>query len=74
MDLSDAKAAIDRFLSIPVADPRLVPAAQEATKAIRQAAAASEDLRRYEETRKRMGTRRICRIAPPNFQYQISSV
>lgn len=71
--LPDLNKAIENFLSVPTSDPRFVPVAEELAKALRTASFESEDLRRYRETRERMGPAQKTIVCPPNFPYTVQS-
>ncbi len=69
--MPDLDGKIAEFLTIPSADPRLIPLAEEVMKAVREAAPKSEDLQRYRETRDRMGETSDVFFSPPNFPYTV---
>lgn len=72
-DLNKLDEAIRELLAAPATDPRVVPMAEHVIEALRAMAANSEDLRRYRETRERMGAPDRQSVAPPNFAYTLHS-
>lgn len=75
-DTPDVGALIDRLDSALQAGPLEGDAQLELEKALRElriATERSEDLRRYRETRQRMGRTYDLYLVPPNFAYTIHS-
>ena len=66
------RAMGDTLRASPSRDESL-PQLVKLTEQLGALSAASEDLHRYRETRKRMGARPESFIAPPNFAYTIRS-
>lgn len=64
---------VDRLLVTPPSDPQIIPIAKETLEALKKLAAESEDLRRYRETRARMGPPTKYTIAPQYMPYTIHS-
>jgi len=71
--LAEVARAIDEALLAPAPDEGLLPQLQELMETLREIAEQSEDLRRYRETRERMGSQPDVFLAPPNFPYTIQS-
>jgi len=71
--LSDLEKTIQEWLTIPEEDSRLVPKAEEVVGLIRSAISENEALRRYRETRERMGKPEKYSLEVPNFPYTVQS-
>jgi hypothetical protein len=71
MDTHKLKEDIEQFLTIPTADPRLVPKARDLMEALRSLASESQDLERYREISRRMAPAPKYSFVPPNFMYTV---
>ena len=71
--MTDVSKAIDDFLSLPPADPRLVPTAEKLVESVRAFMDDNADLREYRHLKEELGTKPDYFIAPPNFPYVVHS-
>lgn len=71
--MPDITKSLQDFLSVPPGEMPSSLKFDELIRALQTALEESEDLRRYRETRGRMGAPNRLSLAPPNFPYVVHS-